>query len=54
MGSKWARKLLDVMIRIVFLEFVKFIICIMLSPPITEYHSLSDKELANYISFLEC
>ena len=23
-----------------FLEFVKFIICIMLSPPITEYHSL--------------
>ena len=23
-------------------------------PLITEYHSLSDKELANYISFLEC
>ena len=32
-GSEYARKLLDVMIRIAFLEFVKFIICIMLSPP---------------------
>ena len=36
----------------VFLEFVKFVICIMLSP-ITEYHSLglSVNGLTNYIPF---
>ena len=42
-GSEWARKLLDVMIRIAFFGVCEVYHLHYAEPPITEYHSLSDK-----------